>query len=361
MKKRKIGMLLALALAMVFTTLFLIGCGATTSHSGRTVTGTRTAVESAFMFLTPAEFTALTNTWDELETESERAATPFISGLSGMVSTPTEGSVAFAATRQRATYRRQMLTVNMFGETNWPNNRERVVTQGYFGSQNLWNANLRDGSIGTPASVASALNLGTEPGGMGWTAGSIEARISNRWNLIGYFAPTDSPSPEDFTTRLTNVRNTLRVEASDLFLTPEMRALGYFITNPTAVWLSSNDGQISIDSNTTSANRYIRQTITDITTHFGEANIRNPQRVETTNAMQWNADMTSLVSGTVTTIYGEADHDLRPVVMVRTASSLYDRGDMGDHWIIVEYVGNQVQWVELPHIGIEIEFIINRP
>ena len=388
MKKRVTKIFVALALvAVVFASVFLLSaCNAmTTRHSGRTETNSIVAFETEFNYITFEQFVELRTTWNETD-EDQRDYADFISGsLAGGTPTVTV----------HATQRRQLFSVDMFGDINWntpnatnlPRGAERAVGQGYFVSQtnDALLTRTGDNNLGTPEQVATALGLGAATVTT-WTAGDLNTQLLNRWNATGAFAPATVTTENQNAQRITN-RTALRTALSNLILTEEERAMGYFVfpgfTAAVSPYANLATLPFSFGAGTVGATgvinlsanllrvRFIQQTVTRVYTYFAEATVNGAQSVDRVMPRVWNAQGTELLdagtlsttnaNGMVTIIYGEDNHAMRPVMMTRVSNRVYDRGIQTDHNLSVTYVGNQVRTMT-PAMGVgAINFIINRP
>ncbi|MCL2861207.1 MAG: hypothetical protein FWE22_02225 [Firmicutes bacterium] len=373
---KKVKMLLMMSVVFALALVAFVGCGgaATTSHRGYTQTGSFTAVESTFTMMSHAEYRALSDTWSDLETDAQEVATPFIRGLSG-------GNFS---TDVVATHRRQLRSVDMFGDTVWPTRgserEERVAGQGYFNSQTNWTFVPAE-SLGTRLAVATTLGIhtvmnnthGNDP--LLWNASQFNAMLLQRWNLTGEFemGGWNAMTQEAQDAALQTSRDAIRVAITTLMVPQEYRDLGFHWIGgslPTFTFVELAEGH-RVQSSSWSGvggsvtfTRFIRQNITRIETYFAHANVRSGHRVEFARPMQWNAAGTDLVTSTVTILRDTTDHRLRDMVEVRNVFNLYDRGNEGDHWVESTYFEGQLWTIMLMtdnDMFMEVAFIINKP
>jgi hypothetical protein len=375
MRSKIVKLLVVLAVVAVMATsvVLLAACGGmTTKHSGNTVTGSFTAVETEFEYINPTAWRALNVAWNDTDA-ADRSEANFILSLSG--GTPTETS--------RATHRRQHRSVDMFGDTIWGTHWidgsnqvvERTVGQGFFATQTRLVAISRGASdnLGSVASVASALGLQDVT-----SVATLNSQLRDRWNAEGLYAPATVTVENTNNQRITN-RLALSTALTNLLVSEDDKALGYYwvsnlttgegfnlsLSNPiTFSQATVGETTVVVFEADQTLTRFIQQKVTRVHTYFATASVDGPTSVDRSAPMSWNADGTDLTVGTVTIIHGEDDHQLRPIVTTRSVLQMYDRGTDSNIMASVTYVNGQVFTMSVLNSSgdmSQIQFIINKP
>jgi hypothetical protein len=371
MKKKLVKLLIATMLVAVMATsvVFLAACSPSvaTKHSGNTVSGSFTAFETSFEYITLAAYTTLSNTWNDIDKEDDKDKTAFIFVNS---SAELAGSNWINLVNdKKALQRRTLLNIDMFGDTLWtslPRSAERTVGQGYFTLQDRSvnsGLNTADNNLGldTPANIANiasrlGLAVSSEPV---WTRALLQTHINLKWNASTPYNPNDLVGVAHDALVESN-QAALRLAVTDVLVSQELRALGYFFSgNPTSLTFGSttfDSEAVVTNNNWINLTRYIRQTVTKIETHLATANVASPTQSDRTVPMMWNETGKNLLtSGSVTIIDGEDDHAMRAIVTIRSASEMVKIGDNTNITATAEYFNGQI-W----KLG-SIEFIVTKP